>query len=100
MIVDQVFNLLIAAVGLGFVYWAIQPRYLFVIHIDHGVARVAKGKVAAGFLSEANDACSQAGIRRGWVGGVAIGKRVKLAFSRSIPLACQQQLRNVWAAKG
>lgn len=96
---DQIFNLAIAAVVIGFVYWAIQPRYVFVIRIDDGIARAAKGKVAPAFLSEVGDACNQAAVRRGWVGGVARGKRVKLAFSRSIPAACQQQLRNVWVMK-
>jgi hypothetical protein len=95
--VDQIFNLLIAAVVFGFVYWAIQPRYVFVISIDDGVARAAKGKVAAAFVGEVSDACGQAGVRRGWVGGVASGKRVKLAFSWSIPIGCRQQLRNLWA---
>jgi len=96
--VDQIFNLLIAAVVFGFIYWAIQPRYVFVIRIEDSVARAAKGKVAPAFVSEVSDACSQAGVRRGWVGGVvASGKRVKLAFSWSIPIGCRQQLRNLWA---
>jgi len=98
--VDQVFNLAIAAVVIGFVYWAMQPNYVFLIRIDNGNAKLAKGKVTPLFLSQVSDACNQAGVPRGWIGGIARGRRIKLAFSRSIPLACQQQLRNVWAAKG
>jgi Protein of unknown function (DUF3634) len=97
--VDQIFNLLIAAAVIALVYWALQPRYVFLIRIDAGAVRLAKGKATPEFLSEVGDACSRAGVRRGWVGGVARGKRVKLAFSRSIPAACQQQLRNVWVMK-
>jgi len=93
---DPIVKLTIAGAIIGLAYWALQPRYVLLIRIRDGVPRLAKGKVGATFLSEVGDACGREHIDRGWIGGVASGKRVKLAFSRSIPVACQQRLRNLW----
>ena len=75
---------------------AMQPRYVFVVRVRDGVARLGSGKVQAGFVVQVEEACRRHGVRDGWVGGVRDGRRVALRFSRTIPSACQQQLRNEW----
>jgi hypothetical protein len=87
--------LLLALLAVGF-WWAIQPQYAFVVQIDDGSPRVARGKVTPTFLRTVQEVCGRAGVARGWVGGVRRGRRVALAFSRDFPASCQQQLRNLW----
>jgi hypothetical protein len=95
--VDQIFNLVIVAVLLICVWMALRPNYVFVIRIEHGAARSDKGKVTPEFLQHVADVCRARDVMHGWVGGVARGGRVRLAFSGSIPRDSRQQLRNVWA---
>jgi hypothetical protein len=94
---ESVPNLIVFAIVAGALWWALQPRYAFVVHLDGGVPRVTKGRVTAAFLKEVGLACGEAGVARGWVGGVQRGRRLALRFSRSIPPQCRQRLRNVWA---
>lgn len=97
--VDHVFNFVVLAVVVVCVWMALRPTYAFLIAIENGAARVKKGKVASEFVSEVNQVCGQGSVARGWIGGVGRGRRLRLAFSRSIPPACQQQLRNLWALR-
>jgi hypothetical protein len=85
--------LLLVAWGL---WSALRPRPQFIVRIADGVPRVARGKVAATFLQEINEACDRHGVRRAEVRGVAAGPRIALKFSGSMPERCRQQLRNVW----
>jgi Protein of unknown function (DUF3634) len=97
--VEQVFNFVVLA-GVGLCAWlALKPNYVFLIAIDRGTAHVSKGKVAREFVSEVNEVCGRGSIARGWIGGIGRGRRLRLAFSRSIPPACRQQLRNLWAMR-
>ena len=64
--------------------------------IKRGRPRVLKGKVAGPFLEEVADVCREAGLERGWVGGVRHGKRIVLVFSWHIPASIRQRLRNLW----
>jgi hypothetical protein len=82
---------------IALVYYALQPRYLFLVKIEDGDLRVTRGKVSANFLAEMDEAVTRNGVRHGWVGGVRRGQKICLAFSRSIPPGCQQQIRNLWA---
>jgi hypothetical protein len=93
---ETVFNLTLVGLTIVAFYFALQPRYLFMVRIEEGVPRVAKGKVSPAFLAEISEVCAQAKVPRGWVGGLRRGKRVVLAFSRTIPAAVQQRLRNLW----
>jgi hypothetical protein len=97
-------DLAIKVVVIGFAAWVIwavlQPRYVFEIRIDGGQPRVRKGKVTAAFLDEVAETCQDAGVARGWIGGVADGRRVALRFSRHFPSGLQQRLRNAWQAAG
>jgi Protein of unknown function (DUF3634) len=98
--VDLVTKLVVVALCAGALWWAIQPRYLFVVRVTGGVPRVARGKVTAAFLQQLGQACAEGGVSQGWVGGVQRGRRLALAFSRSIPPPCQQRLRNLWLLQG
>jgi hypothetical protein len=96
------FLIRLAVVGLfAWMIWSVlRPRPVFVVRITGGVPRAARGKVMQSFLDEVRAVCGRGGIRRGTVRGVVRGGRIALAFSRGIPPAVQQQLRNVWAMSG
>jgi hypothetical protein len=87
--------LIAAAVALA-AWLASQGRYEFLVKIENGLPRTARGKVAAVFLQTIGEACQRNGVRRGWIGGVRTGKRIALVFSSAIPKSCQQQIRNEW----
>jgi hypothetical protein len=93
---EIVLKLLIAGLLLAGVWYMFQPRYLFVVQIRGDELRVTKGKVTAAFLQEIAAVCKDHQLRSGWVGGVPRGRNIALAFSRGMPPACQQQLRNLW----
>jgi hypothetical protein len=94
--VETLVQLGVIGMLLGALWIAWQRRYTFMVHLRAGVPRVTHGKVTASFLQELRQACEEAGVTRGWVGGLARGRRTALVFSRSIPPACQQRLRNLW----
>ena len=89
-------RLVVVAFAAIVLWYALRPRYVFVIRIQGGVARNTHGRVALSFVTEVEDVCREHEIRSGWVAGVQRGKRVTLAFSWSIPAATRQRLRNVW----
>jgi hypothetical protein len=93
---ELVYNLaLVSLVGVAF-YLALQPRYLFMVRIQNGLVRLAKGKLTRVSLEEIEQVCREGQIARGWIGGRKRGRRVVLAFSRTIPSSYQQRLRNLW----
>src|SRR5688572_30360005 len=77
-----------------------RRRYAFVICIDHGVPKLRRGNATGAFLDNVAQVCRENGIERGWVGGIRQRLRIRLVFSRSMPAACQQQLRNIWQVIG
>ena len=97
---EHVFNLVVVAIAAVCIWMALRPSYAFLIAIENGTAQVSKGKVAREFVCEVSEVCGRGSIARGWIGGVGRGRRIRLAFSRSIPSACQQQLRNLWVTHG
>jgi Protein of unknown function (DUF3634) len=93
---DMLFRLVVVALVLAAVWYALQPRCLFVVCIEEGTARLDRGKVAAHFVQEIGQVCREAGVQEGQVWGVPQGRRISLRFSRSIPSGCRQRLRNLW----
>lgn len=93
-------KLVFIALVVAALWWAIQPRYVFVIRLEGGVPRVAKGQVPAAFLQQLGQACAELGVSRGWVAGAQRGRRLTLAFSRSVPPPCRQRLRNLTKKSG
>jgi hypothetical protein len=77
-------------------YELLQQRYTFKVRISAGKARVVRGKVTAAFVERITEVCQEFDVTRGWVGGVAHGKRITLHFSRSFAQAPRQRLRNEW----
>ena len=69
----------------------------FLVQVAQPLPRVLKGKVTAAFLAEVAEVCREAGIRRGWLGGIRKGKRTVLVFSWHFPRGIRQRLRNLWA---
>ena len=88
--------LFVPALVVAVVLVALWHRYAFVMRVKRGRPRVIKGKVAGPFLEEVADVCREAGLERGWVGGVRHGKRIVLVFSWHIPASIRQRLRNLW----
>jgi len=84
----------------GAVWIALQPRSAFVIQIVQGNPKAVRGKVTAAFLEQVHEVCQQNDVRYGTVKGLIRGRRISLGFSRSIPPAGQQRLRNWWANWG
>jgi hypothetical protein len=98
--VELLIKVVVVAFAVAAFWLAFRPRYVFRIRIEAGVPGVASGKVTAAFLLEIAEVCRQLGVRRGWVGGVRRGRKIVLAFSRGMPPAAQQRLRNLWTLKG
>lgn len=97
---DLVSKVVVVAAVLGILWLVFQPRYVFLVRIQQGVPRLARGKLTGAFLYEVGLACAEFRVVRGWIGGVARGRRTALAFSRGFPAPCQQRLRNLWAVHG
>ncbi len=97
-------ELLVKLVVLGLVVWVLwvglQPRCAFVVRVLGGQPARAKGVVTAAFLERVREVCQQHGVQTGTVRGLIRGGRISLAFSRAIPPAGQQQLRNWWVHSG
>jgi hypothetical protein len=90
---------LLALVGWG-IWSALKPRPIFVVRIEGGVPRVVRGKVTRSFVVQVRDACNRHGVDRGSVRGLATGRTITLTFTKNIPPAFRQQLRNEWALSG
>jgi Protein of unknown function (DUF3634) len=86
------------------IVWALisvaRPRPAFVVRIESGVPRVARGTVAPAFVAEIADACRRHSVQTGTVTGVVNDRRIALAFSGDFSATCGQQLRNVWFMSG
>jgi hypothetical protein len=100
----HVFPLLLTVAMTALIVWALisvaRPRPAFVIQIEAGVPRVARGTVAQAFVAEVADACRRHRVQTGTVTGVVSDRRIALAFSGDISTTCGQQLRNLWSMSG
>jgi hypothetical protein len=95
--VDPLGKLLFAAAVVAVLCWGLWPRCSFLVRLEDGVPRVAKGKVVGAFLENIQEVCAQHGVRNGVVRGMQRGHGVALAFSDDFPEPCRQRLRNIWA---
>ena len=96
IMLEDIQILFVPALVVAAIVVALWHRYAFVMRVKRGYPRVIKGKVAGPFLEEVADVCREAGLERGWVGGVRNGKRIVLVFSWHIPASIRQRLRNLW----
>jgi len=92
--------LVLVLAAMGMVIQTARARPLFVIAIEQGRVRRVKGQASGRFLSELLEVCRRHGLARGRVLGFVRGGRVALEFSRNVPQACRQQIRNVWSTTG
>jgi hypothetical protein len=93
----RIIVVLLVVVG---IWWGIRPRYVFFVKIVKGEVLAVQGKVTPSFLARITELSHLEGVIKGWVGGVQHGQNISLRFSRSIPLSCQQKLRNAWTLVG
>ncbi len=91
-------------VVVAFAVWALwtlcQPRCAFVVRVTAGEPKVVRGTVTPAFLQQVRELCCRHGVEHARVRGVFCGRRISLAFSRGVPPAAQQQLRNWWVMSG
>lgn len=73
---------------------------VFVIRVRNRVPFLAKGKVSQTFVAELAEVLVSHEVRRGSIYGARRRGTVSLGFSRDIPPAARQALRNVWAMHG
>jgi hypothetical protein len=90
-------QLIFPAVVLIVAWVLLRPNPAFVIRIENGIARAAKGRVPAAFLWELNTTCQREHIRQGVIRGLRFRYGVLLRFSQSIPRDRRQGIRNLWA---
>ena len=93
---EQVEVLLPLALFAAAVLAYLWHRHAFIVRVKRGMPRIVKGKVTAAFLDEVTGVCREAGVRRGWVGGLWRSKRIVLVFSWHFPPPVRQRLRNLW----
>src|SRR5690348_14827024 len=90
----------VAALGVLFA-WRVSARgRVFVIRVRNRVPFLIRGKVSQAFVVELADVLRRHDVRRGSIYGVRRRGAVLLGFSRGIPRAARQALRNVWAMHG
>jgi len=92
---------LVVLAVLGWIAWrANRWAAVFVVQIREGRATARRGAVTSEFLGVVEELCQQHGIHAGEVCGLSQGARIRLWFSRRIPDAMRQQLRNWWVTSG
>jgi Protein of unknown function (DUF3634) len=91
-------------VVIGVVIWnlwrAAQPHRYFTIRLVKGEPKAVKGQVTTAVLSLVRDVARFNGVEKGWISGVPGPMGIRLEFSRSIPEAARQQIRNGWGTLG
>ncbi len=92
--------LLIGGAIVWSLYRAARPRPVFVIDITDGEPRAVAGTVTSAFLALLREVAADHRIRSGQVCGRALGRRIRLEFSRQIPEPARQRVRNWWVLSG
>ena len=98
--VDWVVRIAVVALAIAIVWALLKPRTVFVVRVTDGKGTAVRGTVSAPFIAEVRETCDRHGVRSATVRGTARGQRIALEFSREIPAAGRQQLRNWWANSG
>jgi hypothetical protein len=93
-------RLVVLALVAGALWLFLRPRYLFVIDVQDGQARLRKGKATFLFVREVEEIFRDQAVESGSVRGLAAGKGVVLRFSRQVPESCRQRIRNLSQVHG
>jgi hypothetical protein len=81
--------------------WRVSARgRVFDIRVRGRVPFLVRGKVSQAFIAELTEILQRHGVRRGRIYGARRRGTVGLGFSRGIPPAARQALRNVWTLHG
>jgi len=78
-----------AAIWLGFVP---PPDSRTLLRVRAGVVRVAKGQLTSHAREDVAEILSESGVSKGFI---AVTRNERVRFSRHIPVAVRQRLRNV-----
>lgn len=79
-------NLVLCLTGVD---WALDIRQDQVV--------LVQGKLTDSCVREFAMILKEHAVREGWIRGIKSGGHVRLEFSKSIPSAARQRLRNVWS---
>jgi hypothetical protein len=75
--------------------FALKPP-AFEIVFENGTAWPRRGKIKRGFLEDCTEIARMHHIADGRIRGIRHGDAIRLDFSREIPAAAHQRLRNAW----
>ncbi len=89
-------RILIALVIVAAIVYVFRPKPRFIVRIRDGRPIATRGKVPAAFLADCQRALDELNIHGGTIKGYGPPHRTTLKFSRQIPVADHQSLRNVW----
>jgi hypothetical protein len=88
----------------GMIAWAFwrasRPRSVFRVRVVEGQPAEVEGAVTRAFLVRLRDAATDHGIADAEIAGYEHEGSIRLGFSREIPPAARQQIRNWWAMHG
>ena len=69
---------------------------VFEVVFERGAVRVRRGRVRKGFVEDCTEIARTHRLESGWIRGRKQGREITLEFSRDIPAALHQRLRNAW----
>jgi hypothetical protein len=102
-VATQTETLVVLALG-GALAWALwrssRPRPLFMVRIAEGQPAAIDGTVTPAFLVRLRELAAAHQLIDADVAGFAHEGVIRLHFSREVPDAARQQLRNWWAMHG
>lgn len=75
-----------------------MPPPLFVIRVRSGTLTASRGAVTSKFLVDCGEVLRDHGVSHCTIKGFRSGNSVFLRFSKEVPNAVRQRLRNVWHA--
>jgi Protein of unknown function (DUF3634) len=93
-----------AVVVVGLLMWGLwqasQPHRFFTIRLVDGEPTIVKGNATPAVLGLVREVAAFNGVKKGRISGVPGPLGIRLEFSKSIPQAARQQMRNGWGALG
>lgn len=96
---DTILILAVAGSITAGLFYAAQARPRFVLNVVDGQLRVVQGQPPPSFVQEAEDIIRESRLPSGMIKGYVKHGRPVLSFSRHVPPALQQRLRNVLAMR-
>ncbi len=99
-VVEKIVIVLLCAM-LAWAFWrSTRPRLAFVVRIAAGRPAAIEGTITPAFLARLREMAASHGVATAEIVGYEYEGAIRLRFSRHVPQAAQQQLRNWWAMYG